>query len=67
MTIVADFAGGNARSFGAGPGGIIRFRGDFTLLVDPDGLSMFVVDPEGKIARVAGGGAPTGRSGSTAA
>jgi hypothetical protein len=53
MTIVADSAGGSASSYGAGPGGIIRFLGDSTLLVDPAGLSMFVVDPEGKIARVA--------------
>lgn len=53
MTIVADSAGGSASSYGAGPGGIIPFFGDSTLLVDPAGLSMFVVDPAGKIARVA--------------
>lgn len=53
MTIVADSAGGRANSYGAGPGGIIPFLGDSTLLVDPAGLSMFVVDPSGKIARVA--------------
>ena len=53
MMIVADSAGGRANSYGAGPGGIIPFLGDSTLLVDPAGLSMFVVDPSGKIARVA--------------
>jgi hypothetical protein len=53
MTIVADSAGGRANSYGASPGGIIPFLGDSTLLVDPAGLSMFVVDPSGRIARVA--------------
>jgi hypothetical protein len=52
-TVVADSAGGSARSYGAGPGGIIPFVGDSTLLVDPAGLSMLVIDPEGRIARVA--------------
>ena len=52
-TVVADSAGGGANSYGAGPGGIIRFVADSTLLVDPAGLSMFVIDPSGRIARVA--------------
>jgi hypothetical protein len=51
--VVADSAGGGASSYGAGAGGIIPFLGDSTLLVDPAGLSMFVIDPTGKIARVA--------------
>jgi len=51
--VIADSAGGGANSYGAGAGGIIPFLGDSTLLVDPAGLSMFVVDPTGKIARVA--------------
>jgi hypothetical protein len=53
MTVVADSVGGGPSSYGAGPGGIIPFFGDSTLLVDPAGLSMFVIDPEGKVARVA--------------
>jgi hypothetical protein len=53
FTIVADSAGGGANSYGGGPGGIIPFLADSTLLVDPAGLSMFVIDPTGKIARVA--------------
>jgi hypothetical protein len=51
--VVADSAGGGANSYGAGAGGIIPFLADSTLLVDPAGLSMFVIDPAGKIARVA--------------
>jgi len=53
LAVVADSAGGGANSYGAGPGGIIPFLADSTLLVDPAGLSMFVIDPAGKIARVA--------------
>jgi hypothetical protein len=53
FTIVADSAGGAKNSYGAGAGGIIPYVADSTLLVDPAGLSMFVVDPAGKIARVA--------------
>jgi hypothetical protein len=53
LTVVADSAGGGANSYGAGAGGIIPFMADSTLLVDPAGLSMFVIDPAGKIARVA--------------
>lgn len=53
FTVVADSAGGGANSYGGGPGGIIPFVADSTLLVDPAGLSMFVIDPSGKIARVA--------------
>lgn len=53
VTVVADSAGGMKNSYGAGPGGIIPFVADSTLLVDPAGLSMFVIDPSGRIARVA--------------
>lgn len=53
FTIVADSAGGAKNSYGAGAGGIIPYVADSTLLVDPAGLSMFVIDPAGKIARVA--------------
>ena len=53
VTIIADSAGGAKNSYGAGAGGIIPYVSDSTLLVDPAGLSMFVIDPAGKIARVA--------------
>ena len=52
-TIVADSVSGTANSYGVRPGGLIAYVGDSTLFVDPAGLSMFVIDPAGKIARVA--------------
>src|SRR5581483_3173168 len=51
--LVADSSSGAANSYGTRPGGLIPYIGDSTLFVDPAGLSMFVIDPTGKIARVA--------------
>lgn len=53
ISIVADSTSGGANSYGTRPGGLIAYLGDSTLFVDPAGLSMFVIDPAGKIARVA--------------
>jgi hypothetical protein len=53
VVVVADSTSGGASSYGIRPGGIIAYLGDSTLFVDPAGLSMFVIDPTGKIARVA--------------
>lgn len=53
ISVVADSTSGGASSYGIRPGGIIPYLGDSTLFVDPAGLSMFVIDPNGKIARVA--------------
>ena len=52
-TVVADSVSGTANSYGVRPGGLIAYFADSTLFVDPAGLSMFVIDPAGKIARVA--------------
>lgn len=52
-TVVADSSTGGATSYGPGPGGIIAYTGDSTLFIDPRDLSMFVIDPNGAIARVA--------------
>lgn len=52
-TLVADSTSGGANSYGVRPGGIVPYFADSTLFVDPAGLSMFVIDPAGKIARVA--------------
>lgn len=51
-TIVADSLDG-ANSYGPGPGGLLPYRADSSLFVDARDLSMFVIDPTGKIARVA--------------
>ena len=52
-TIIADSVAGTASSYGVRPGGLIGYLADSSLFVDPAGLSMFVLDPTGKIARVA--------------
>ena len=51
--VVADSAAGTASSYGTRAGGLIAYTADSSLFVDPAGLSMFVIDPAGKIARVA--------------
>jgi hypothetical protein len=51
--IVADSVSGTASSYGVRAGGLIAYLADSSLFVDPAGLSMFVIDPAGKIARVA--------------
>jgi hypothetical protein len=51
--LLADSTSGLLNSYGTRAGGLIRYLADSTLFVDPAGLSMFVIDPGGKIARVA--------------
>ena len=51
FTIVADSLGANGNTY-ARAAGLIPSRGDSTLLVDPQSLSMLVLDPAGKVARV---------------
>jgi len=52
VTVVADTTSATANAYGVRPGGLIAFRGDSTLFVDPASLSMLLIDPNGKIARV---------------
>jgi hypothetical protein len=51
-TVVADTTSETANAYGPRPGGLIAYRGDSTLFVDPASLSMLLVDPNGKITRV---------------
>lgn len=51
-TVVADTTSATASAYGTRPGGLIAYRGDSTLFVDPASLSMLVIDPGGKITRV---------------
>lgn len=51
-TIIVDSSKTTGGMFGAQPAGIIAYRGDSTLFVDPASLSMLVIDPKGKVARV---------------
>lgn len=52
MTLVADTTSATANAYGVRPGGLIAYRGDSTLFVDPASLSMLLIDPNGKITRV---------------
>ncbi len=52
-TLVADSVSGGASSYGSRPGALVGYFADSTLFIDPAALSMFVLDPAGRIARVA--------------
>jgi hypothetical protein len=51
-TPVADSTASTANAYGNMPGGLIPYRGDSTLFIDPASLSMLVFDDAGKVARV---------------
>ena len=50
--VVADTTAATANAYGARAGGLIAYRGDSSLFVDPASLSMLVIDGAGKVARV---------------
>ncbi|HXL85907.1 MAG TPA: hypothetical protein VN927_01790, partial [Gemmatimonadaceae bacterium] len=52
LAVIADTTSATASAYGVRPGGLIAYRGDSTLFVDPASLSMLLIDPKGKIARV---------------
>ena len=52
FTIVADSTSASGGMFGVQLAGIIPFTGDSTLFVDPQSLSMLVIDGAGKTGRV---------------
>jgi hypothetical protein len=52
FTIVADSTAATANAYSGRFAGLIAYRGDSTLFVDPASLSMLVIDPAGKIGRV---------------
>lgn len=49
---IADSTARTANAYGNMPGGLIPYRGDSTLFVDPASLSMLVLDANGKVAHV---------------
>ena len=49
--IVADSTSSTQNAYGVRAGGMIAYRGDSTLFIEPAGLSMLVIDPTGKIIR----------------
>src|SRR3954471_18922230 len=52
VTVIADTTSATSNAYGVNPGGLIAFRADSTLFVDPASLSMLLIDPNGKVARV---------------
>lgn len=50
--IVADTTPATANAYGSRAAGLIPYRGDSSLFIDPGSLSMLVIDPVGKVARV---------------
>ena len=50
--VVLDSMSENANTYGNQQGGLIPYRGDSTLFIDRNSLSMIVLDPAGSIARV---------------
>jgi hypothetical protein len=52
VKVVADTTAATANAYGANPGNLIAFRGDSTLFVDAQSLSMLVIAPNGEVARV---------------
>ena len=52
FTVVADSTSATSNAYSGRFAGLIPYRGDSTLFVDPQSLSMLVLDPAGKVARV---------------
>jgi hypothetical protein len=49
MTVIADSTSATGNAYSSRLGGLIAYTGDSTLFVDPQSLSMLVIDPNGKI------------------
>lgn len=52
FTVVADTTSATANAYSSRAGGLIPYRGDSTLFVDPASLSMLVIDGKGQVTRV---------------
>ena len=52
FTVVADSTSATANAYGGRVAGLIAYKADSTLFVDPQSLSMLVLDPTGKVGRV---------------
>jgi hypothetical protein len=51
LLVIADSTSGTASAYSSRVAGIIAYRGDSTLFVDPVTFSMLVIDPSGRIVR----------------
>jgi hypothetical protein len=52
VTVVADTTPATATAYTGRIAGLIAYRGDSTLFVDPQSMSMTVIDPNGRLTRV---------------
>ena len=52
FTVVADSTSATANAYGVRPGSLIAYRGDSSIFVDPNSVSMLIIDPAGKVSRV---------------
>ncbi|HUQ46899.1 MAG TPA: hypothetical protein VM053_01500 [Gemmatimonadaceae bacterium] len=52
FTLIADSTSATSNAYGGRTGGLAGYKGDSSIFVDPSSLSMLVIDPSGKIARV---------------
>src|SRR5207244_1770744 len=52
FTVVADTTPATANAYSSPVGGLIAYRADSSLFVDPRAQSMLVIDPAGKVGRV---------------
>lgn len=51
-TVVADSTSSTANAYGGRTGGLLQYKGDSALFVDPASMSMLVIKPNGEIGRV---------------
>lgn len=52
VSVVADTTSATANAYGARGGGLIGYRGDSALFIDPASLSMITVNPRGELTTV---------------
>lgn len=52
MTLIADTTSATANAYSSRAGGLVAWKGDSTLFIDPLSLSMLVIDAKGAITRV---------------
>ena len=53
FTVIADSTSATGNAYGGRTGSLIAYKGDSTIFVDPSSVSMLILDPTGKVARVA--------------
>ncbi len=51
LVVIADTTGATSSAYGSRLGGLIAYRGDSTLFVDPVTYAMLVIDSNGKVVR----------------